>query len=102
MKQLIAVGLGGVLAGLLLAAQPGLAREQGTTAKPQAAPSIKPVPKERTGKVDPFTVGAVPNPGPQALGTEQAAPSKLPAPKATPEAVESHQGKSGSGQSTNR
>ena len=96
MKHRTVFAIGGVLAGMLMAAQPGLAREQDAGAKPQAAPSVKPMPKERTGKVDPFTVGAVPNPGPKAIGTEQAAPSKLPAPKATPEAVESHQGKVGS------
>lgn len=97
MKHGIGFGVGGVLAGMLLAFQPALARDQASGQ--QAPPSVKPAPAEQTAKVAPLTAGAVPTPGAKAVGTEQAAPSKLPAPKATPEAVEAHQGKVGS---TNR
>jgi hypothetical protein len=109
MNKRTALGLGGLLAGMLLAAPPvwAQAQQQGQTqtqgqrqdlgagGNAQAAPSIKPVPKERTGRVAPFTAGAVPNPGAKAVGTAEAAPSQLPAPKATPEAIDAHQGKWG-------
>ncbi len=97
MKNTVLAAAGGALTAMLLLSQPGVAREENPGMTKQAVPSMKPAAKEKTKNVAPLTVGAVPNPGAKALGTAQAAPSKLPAPKATPEAVDSHQGMAGGG-----
>jgi hypothetical protein len=94
MKRLSAISAG-VFAGMLLLSTPGWpqSNSQGAVQTPQAAPSPKPVPQAQLGHEAPMAVGAVPTPGPNVVGNQQAAPSPVPASKATPEAVESRQTK---------
>lgn len=84
----------GVLAISLLLAAPALAQNQPPDSQKQPSPSLKPVPEAKTEAVNPGAVGKGPSAGQQTTGTAQASPSQMPAPKATPGAVEAEQGKS--------
>lgn len=92
-KQMTKVG--GVLAVMLLIATPVLAaQDQRQESGKQAPPSTKPVPEAKTEAVQPGAVGKAPPAGPESTGAAQASPSQLPAPQATPGAVEAEKGKS--------